>query len=175
MKEIFIKLFEQYEQIYRKEEDPVKTFSDSADENEKNIVKVIYILKIFDNEIEEDDKIHDYAAYLYGEDAVNEIKEGNNKNIDEDFKNYDKLEPTEEEKNEKFNEFCKEKNIDPEKYEISKITSPQNEGDDSENKNKGNFKNEKIFEHEENLNKNKYSDDDLLNYNGWQLDFLKKD
>ena len=86
MKEIFIKLFEQYEQIYRKEEDPVKTFSDSADENEKNIINAIYISKIFDDEIEEDNKSHDYAAYLYSEDAVNEIKEGNNKIIDEDMK-----------------------------------------------------------------------------------------
>ena len=49
MKEIFIKLFEQYDQIHKKEEDPFKTFSETADENEKNIINAIYISKIFDD------------------------------------------------------------------------------------------------------------------------------
>ena len=202
MIDIFQSLFEQYEQIHRKEDDPVKTFSQTAEQIEKNIINAIYISKILEDEIDDEDaKIHDYAVYLYGEDAVNEIEEGNNKNIDEDFKNYkddDKLEPTEKEINEKFNEFCKEKSIDPEKYEISKSTSPKNEGDDSKNKNKGKKddksskkkdKSDNKFEHDENLNKKKYSDDDLLKYydiifdidslenlktNGWRLEFSEK-
>ena len=205
MKEIFIKLFEQYDQIHKKEEDPFKTFSETADENEKNIINAIYISKIFDDEEDiEDAKIHDYAVYLYGDDVVNEIEEGKNKNIDEDFKNYkdDKIDPTKEEINEKFNEICKEKNIDPEKYDKPESTSSQNDGDDSENKKKEKLKskkddksskkkdkNEKNFEHDENLNKKKYSDDDLLKYydiifdidslenlktNGWHLEFSEK-
>ena len=202
MIDIFQSLYEQFEQIHRKENDDVKTFKETADDNDKNIINAIFISNIFDSEIDDDAKIHDYAVYLYGEDAVKEIEDGKNKNIDEDFKNYDKIESTEEEKNEKFNEFCKEKNIDPKKYDKQESTSSQNDGDDSENKNKENLnsqkddkspkktnKKENKYEHDENLNKNKYSDDNLLEYydvifnidslenlktNGWQLEFSEK-
>ena len=89
MKEIFINLFKQYDQIHKKEDDPVKTFSETADDNEKNIINAIYISKIFDDEEDiEDAKIHDYAVYLYGEDEVKKIEDGENENIDEDFKSY---------------------------------------------------------------------------------------
>ena len=204
MIDIFQSLYEQFEQIHRKENDDVKTFKETADDNDKNIINAIFISNIFDSEIDDDAKIHDYAVYLYGEDAVKEIEDGKNKNIDEDFKNFfdDNFELTDEEKNEKFNEFCKEKNIDPKKYDKQESTSSQNDGDDSENKNKENLnsqkddkspkktnKKENKYEHDENLNKNKYSDDNLLEYydvifnidslenlktNGWQLEFSEK-
>ena len=204
MIDIFQSLYEQFEQIHRKENDDVKTFKETADDNDKNIINAIFISNIFDSEIDDDAKIHDYAVYLYGEDAVKEIEDGKNKNIDEDFKNFfdDNFEPTDEEKNKKFNEFCKEKNIDPKKYDKQESTSSQNDGDDSENKNKENLnsqkddktpkktnKKENKYEHDENLNKNKYSDDNLLEYydvifnidslenlktNGWQLEFSEK-
>ena len=213
MKEIFINLFKQYDQIHKKEDDPVKTFSETADVNEKNIINAIYISKIFDDEEDiEDAKIHDYAVYLYGEDEVKKIEDGENENIDEDFKSYkdDKFdsekqeifEPKKDEINEKFKEICKEKGIDPEKYDKPESTSFQNDGDDSENKKKEKLnskkdeksskkkdKNEKNFDHDENLNKNKYSDENLLQYydiifdidslenlktNGWHLEFSEK-
>ena len=125
MIDIFQSLYEQFEQIHRKENDDVKTFKETADDNDKNIINAIFISNIFDSEIDDDAKIHDYAVYLYGEDAVKEIEDGKNKNIDEDFKNFfdDNFELTDEEKNEKFNEFCKEKNIDPKKYDKQESTS----------------------------------------------------
>ena len=144
MEEIFIKLFEQYEQIHTQEEGS-KKFSENAEENEKYIINAIYISKIFEDDIDEDAKIHDYAVYLYGESAVNEIEEGNNENIDENFKKYkeDKLDPTEEEIYEKFKEICKEKGIDPEKYDKPESISSQNDGDYSEIKNKRNLNSQK--------------------------------
>ena len=176
MEEIFIKLFEQYKQIHieREDNDPVKTFSEPADENEKNIINAIYISKILEDDMDDEEaKIHDYAVYLYGEDAVNEIEEGNNKNINEDFKNYgndEKLEPKEPEKNEKFNELCKEKGIDPDKYDKPESTSSITEvntetNKNSENNNQGNLNNnQENIEFDKNLNKNTYSDDNLLDY-----------
>ena len=206
MKEIFIKLFDQYEKIHKKDEDDEKTFSDTADENEKNIINAIFISKLLEDIIDKEDvknyedaKIHDYAVYLYGEDAVNDIEEGNNKNIDEDFKNYkdDNLEPKEEEIDEKFKEFCQELKIDPEKYGNPESTSSQTEvntdtNKNSENNNKKNLNNnqenlnnnQENIDFDKNLNKNTYSDEKLLDYydiifdidslenlkkNGWQL------
>jgi hypothetical protein len=127
MIDIFQSLFEEYDQIHRKDEDPVKTFSETADDNEKNIINAIYISKIFEDDIDEDAKIHDYAVYLYSENVVNEIEGGNNKNINEDFKNYDNLEIKEDEKNEKFKEICKIKSIDPDNYDKSESISSDKE------------------------------------------------
>ncbi len=192
MIDIFQSLFEEYDQIHRKDEDPVKTFSETADDNEKNIINAIYISKIFEDDIDEDAKIHDYAVYLYSENVVNEIEGGNNKNINDDFKNYDNLEIKEDEKNEKFKEICKIKSIDPDNYDKSESISSDKEKlnsqkDDKSSKKKD--KNENKFEHDENLNKNKYSDDDLLKYydiifdidslenlktNGWHLEFSEE-
>ena len=206
MKEIFIKLFEQYEKIHKKDEDAEKTFSDTADENEKNIINAIFISKLLEDIIDKEDvknyedaKIHDYAVYLYGEDAVNDIEEGNNKNIDEDFKNYkdDNLEPNDNEIDKKFKEFCQELKIDPEKYGNPESTSSQTEvntdtNKNSENNNKENLNNnqenlnnnQENIDFDKNLNKNTYSDEKLLDYydiifdidslenlkkNGWKL------
>ena len=192
MIEIFIKLNDQYEQIHKKEENSFKTFSEPANDIDKNIINAIYISKIFEDDIDEDAKIHDYAVYLYSENVVNEIEEGNNNNIVEDFKNYkdDNLESTKEENNKKFNEFCKEKGIDPEKYGNSESTSSQKEvktdtNKKSENNNQENLNNnQENIDFDKNLNKNKYSDENLLDYydiifdidslenlkkNGWQL------
>ena len=118
MQEIFISLNDQFEIIHKKDEEETKKFSNTDDNNEKNIINAIYISKILDDDDIEDVKIHDYAVYLYGEDVVKEIEKGNNENIDEDFKKYndDKLEPTEKEIEEKFIEICKEKKIDPKNY-----------------------------------------------------------
>jgi hypothetical protein len=194
MEDIFIKLYDKYDQIHRKDEDPAKKFSEPADDDEKNLINAIYISKIFEDDIDEDIKIHEYAAYLYDdEDAVKEIEEGKNKNIDEDFKNYvddEKLEPTEPEKNEKFNELCKEKGIDPDKYDKPESTSSITEvntetNKNSENNNQGNLNNnQENIDFDKNLNKNTYSDEKLLDYydiifdidslenlkkNGWNL------
>ena len=194
MEDIFIKLYDKYDQIHRKDDDPAKKFSEPADDDEKNIINAIYISKIFEDDIDEDIKIHEYAVYLYDdEDAVNEIEEGKNKNIDEDFKNYgddEKLEPKEPEKNEKFNELCKEKGIDPDKYDKPESTSSITEVNTDTNKNSENNNQENLNNNQENidfdknLNKNKYSDEKLLEYydiifdidslenlkeNGWQL------
>ena len=188
MEEIFIKLFEQYEQIHTQEEGS-KKFSENAEENEKYIINAIYISKIFEDDIDEDAKIHDYAVYLYGESAVNEIEEGNNENIDENFKKYkeDKLDPTEEEIYEKFKEICKEKGIDPEKYGNSESSSSQKEVKTDIKKSSENNKKENLNNIQENIDfdkKKKYSDENLLDYydiifdidslenlkkNGWQL------
>ena len=168
MEEIFIKLFEQYEQIHTQEEGS-KKFSENAEENEKYIINAIYISKIFEDDIDEDAKIHDYAVYLYGESAVNEIEEGNNENIDENFKKYkeDKLDPTEEEIYEKFKEICKEKGIDPEKYGNSESSSSQKEVKTDIKKSSENNKKENLNNIQENIDfdkKKKYSDENLLDY-----------
>ena len=172
MIEIFINLNDQYEQIHKKEENSFKTFSEPANDIDKNIINAIYISKIFEDDIDEDAKIHDYAVYLYSENVVNEIEEGNNNNIVEDFKNYkeDNLESTKEENNKKFNEFCKEKGIDPEKYGNSESSSSQKEVKTDTNKKPENNKQENLNNNQENkdfdinLNKNKYNDNDLLDY-----------
>ena len=119
IREIFESLFDQYEEIYKKEDDEIKIFSENINYNEENIINAIYISKILDDDDIEDVKIHDYAVYLYGEDVVKEIEDGNNKNIDEDFKKYndDDFDITQEEINAKFIEICKKKNINPENYD----------------------------------------------------------
>ena len=169
--EIFINLFEQYEKIHRKEEENIKKISEDINNN-KNIINAIYISKIFEDEEEiEDVKIHDYSVYLFGEDVVKEIEEGNNKNIDEDFKKYfhDEIEIKQEEIEEKFNEICKSKNIDPKNYENN------------------NESNNKIFDN--NNQKNLKKKDDLFQFydiifniesfeklkkNGWEINFTEK-
>ena len=152
--EIFVNLFDKYEKIHRKEEENIKKISD---DNKKNIINVIYISKIFEKEIE-DFKIHDYAVYLFGEDVVKEIENGNDKNIDEDFKKYfdDKIEIKQEEIEEKFNEICKSKNIDPKNYE-----------NNNESNNNNNESNNKIFDNNNQKNINsqkKYNNDNLFQF-----------
>ena len=153
MIEIFINLNDQYEQIHKKEENSFKTFSEPANDIDKNIINAIYISKIFEDDIDEDAKIHDYAVYLYSENVVNEIEEGNNNNIVEDFKNYkeDNLESTKEENNKKFNEFCEEKGIDPEKYGNSESSSSQKEVKTDIKKSSENNKKENLNNIQENI------------------------
>ena len=174
MQEIFVYLFEHYEKIHRKEEDK---FSDYVDNNEKNIINAIYISKMLEDDFE-DIKIHDYAVYLYGEDCVNEIENGNNKNIDENFKKFynEDFETTEDEINAKFFEICKEKNIDPEKYEIQENPIQQiNENEPKNNIEKNVISKKNIYEYDYNLNKNKYRDCDILGYYDIviEIDFLE--
>ena len=114
MQEIFVFLYEIYDEIHRKEEDDTKKFSENIDEikkNKKNIINAIYISKILDNDdININDvKIHDNAIYLY--DVIENIEEDNNKNIDEDFKKYnnDDFYIKKEEIEKKFNEIFKKK------------------------------------------------------------------
>ena len=198
MQEIFISLNDQFEIIHKKDEEETKKFSNTVDNNEKNIINAIYISKILEGEEEINDvKIHDYAVYLYGEDVVEEIEKGNNENIDEDFKKYnddndDKLEPTEKEIEEKFIEICDEKQIDPKNYENFEDSSThiktkksKKNTEINETNNEPSNENKDKYEHDENLNKNKYFDEELLKYydiifdidslenlktNGWKLE-----
>ena len=119
MKKIFVSLYDQYEKIHKKEDEEIKIFSENIDNNEKNIINAIYISKIIDDDDIDDIKIHNYAVYLYGNDVVEEIEDGKNKNIDLDFKkfNEDEFNIKSEEIKEKFIEICKEKNIQPKNYE----------------------------------------------------------
>ena len=121
MKEVFESL-EKQEKIQKNEN---LIFSENINYNEENIINAIYISKILDDDDINDVKIHDYAVYLYGEDVVEEIEEGNNKNIDEDFKKYndDDFDITQEEINAKFNEFSKENNIYPENLNKNKYNN----------------------------------------------------
>ena len=119
MKKFFVSLYNQYEKIHKKEDEEIKIFSENIDNNEKNIINAIYISKIIDDDDIDDVKIHNYAVYLYGNDVVEEIEDGKNKNIDLDFKkfNEDEFNIKSEEIKEKFIEICKEKNIQPKNYE----------------------------------------------------------
>ena len=185
IQDVFVYLCEKYDEVHRKENDDKKKFSENVDEKEKNIINAIYISKILDND---SIKIHEYAVYLYGEDVVDEIEEGNNENIDDDFKKYndDDFDITQEEINAKFIEFCKEKNIDPENYDKNENSIPQSYTNESINKNSDNNNNnveklksknknndlentnEEISDkndlHDDNLNKNTYNDLDLFKY-----------
>ncbi len=166
--EIFENLFDKYEKIHRKEEENIKKISD---DNKKNIINAIYISKILNDEVINNVKIHDYSVYLFGEDVVKEIENGNDKNIDEDFKKYfdDVIEIKQEEIEEKFNEICKSKNIDPKNYENN------------------NESNNKIFDN--NNQKNLKKKDHLFQFydiifdiesfeklkkNGWEINFTEK-
>ena len=128
MQNVFVSLIDQYENIHRKEEEDIKKFSDNVNENEKNIINAIYISKKLDDDDIEDVKIHDYAVYLYGEDVVEQIEEGNNKNIDDEIKNFfeDKINITENEINEKFIEICKGKGKNPEDFDKKENSISQN-------------------------------------------------
>ena len=168
IQEIFENLFDKYEKIHRKEEENIKKISD---DNKKNIINAIYISKILNDEVINNVKIHDYSVYLFGEDVVKEIENGNDKNIDEDFKKYfhDEFEIKQEKIEEKFNEICKSKNIDPKNYENN------------------NESNNKIFEN--NNQKNLKKKDNLFQFydiifniesfeklkkNGWEINFTEK-
>ena len=140
MIDVFVFLNDLYEVINKKEDD-TKTFSDNVNENEKNIINAIYISKIFEDDDDINDvKIHDYAVYLYGEDVVEEIEEGNNKNINEDFKNFNKddFEITEEEINAKFIEFCQKKGKNPDEIGKKENSIPQNNANNNPNNNENN-------------------------------------
>ena len=189
IQDVFVYLCEKYDEVHRKENDDEKKFSENVDEKEKNIINAIYISKILDND---SIKIHDYAVYLYGEDVVDEIEKGNDKNIDEDFKKYndDDFDITEDEKDALFNEICKEKNIDPENYDKKEYSSPKKDANESINNKGHNNKTDNISEkkenneHDDNLNNNAFKDEDLFEYydiifdidslenlkiNGWHL------
>ena len=191
MQNIFASLSTQYDEIHKKEEEEgFQKFSENISNNEKNIINAIYISKISDDEDINEVKIHEYAKYLYGEDEVKKIEDGKNENIDEDFKKFDEDEfnITEDEINAKFIEICKEKNIDPNNYDNEKSSNPKSSNPESSNpqkKKKEEEKNPENNEHDENLNKNKYTDEDLFKYydiifnidslnnlkkNGWQLE-----
>ena len=198
MQDVFASLIDQYDQIHRKEEDDIKKFSEKVDEKEKNIINAIYLSKILDDDSIENVKINDYAVYLYGNKVVEDIEDGNNEYIDEDFKKYneEEFDINQKEVEEKFNEICKNKNIDLKNYENQ--DSPQNKNNVSNNKNldsnkikqqildsKNNEEENKVNAHDENLNKKKYCDEELFKYydiifnidslenlkiNGWQLE-----
>ena len=197
MEKILISLSDKYKKIHKNEEEEKKNISDS--EIEKNFINAIYISKILEDEEDlEDVKIHDYAVYLYGEDEVKEIEDGNNKNIDKDFILYynDSLNSTEKENEEKFIKICKEKDIDPHNYnnkeDSSKHIETENSKKNTEKKeinNNPSYEKKDKYEHDENLNKNKYLNEELLKYydiifdidslenlkiNGWKLEYSDK-
>ena len=62
MQEIFVYLFEHYEKIHRKEQDK---FSDYVDNNEKNIINAIYISKILEDEIDDEDDKFMIMLFIY--------------------------------------------------------------------------------------------------------------
>ena len=127
MQKIFASLSTQYDEIHKKEEEGFKKFSENISNNEKNIINAIYISKILEDDDINEVKVHDYAEYLYGEDEVKKIEDGENENIDEDFKKFynDEINITEEEIKSKFIEICNEKKIDPKNYGNEKSSNPQ--------------------------------------------------
>ncbi len=173
MQKIFASLSTQYDEIHKKEEEGFKKFSENISNNEKNIINAIYISKILEDDDINEVKVHDYAEYLYGEDEVKKIEDGENENIDEDFKKFynDEINITEEEIKSKFIEICNEKKIDPKNYGNEKSSNQQKKKKEEE-------KNPEKKEHE-------YRDEDLYKYydiifnidslnnlkkNGWQLE-----
>ena len=121
MEKIFLNLIDKYDINHIEDNENKKTFSENIDDNEKNVINAIYISKIID---EEDLSIHDYALELYDEKEVEKIEKGDNKNINEVFKKYEKLnsendenkddiEPSDEEINNKYNQICTKNGIIP--------------------------------------------------------------
>ncbi len=87
-----------------------KTFSEKIEENEKNVINAIYISKIIG---EKNLSIHDYAVNLCDEEKIEKIEKGENENINEVFKKYNDIKPTDEEINKKYNEICEKFGIEP--------------------------------------------------------------
>ena len=63
--DIFSSLFDQYEKIYRKKDDEIKKFSENVDNNEKNIINAIYISKILEDEIDDEDDKFMIMLFIY--------------------------------------------------------------------------------------------------------------
>ena len=110
MEKIFRNLINEYEINHIEENENKKTFSENIDENEKNVINAIYISKNIDEEYL---SFHYYAVNLYDEKEVEKIEKGENENINEDFKKYNDIEPTDEEINKKYNEICEKFGIEP--------------------------------------------------------------
>ena len=152
MQNILVSLSDKYKNIHKNEDEKKKNISDS--EIEKNFFNAIYISKLLEDEVE-DAKIHDYAEYLYGDEVVKEIEEGNNKNVDEIFKKFN-LDINNDEMEEKFNELCKEKGIDPKNYENKNDSSQQNDSsiqNDSSQQNDSNQQNDSSQQNDSNKKK----------------------
>ena len=112
MEKIFLNLIKEYEINHIKENENKKTFSEKIEENEKNVINAIYISKIIG---EKNLSVHDYVVNLYDEEKVEKIEKGENENINEVFKKYNDIEPTDEEINQKYIEICEKFGIEPEK------------------------------------------------------------
>ena len=121
MEKIFLNLIDKYDINHIEDNENKKTFSENIDDNEKNVINAIYISK---NIGEEYLSFHDYAKDLYDEKEVEKIEKGDNKNINEVFKKYEKLnsendenkddiEPSDEEINNKYNQICTKNGIIP--------------------------------------------------------------
>jgi hypothetical protein len=173
MDKIFRNLINEYEKNHIEENENKKTFSENIDENEKNVINAIYISKIIDDE---DLSIHDYAVELYDEKEVEKIEEGENENIDEVFKKYEKFNPTDEEINKKYDEICKENEIEPKNDSAQAEQNPQTNKNSSNDNNSSSGKNStQTNENNSNIPQNSNNQNEIpQNSNNNQPDSLYK-